>query len=304
MLPSSRRRLSRPLSGAAALLLIAGTLAPATPLRAEEGSAALRERLARAELLAGLTTVEGPGVTVTLRHSPKPVPKGADRSGFMLHDQDVNAVLNALRAAGAEALAIGTPEAPLERVLANTAAVEVKDGVEVNNRVFRAPYRIVAIGEARDLRAELYRKNGVVKRSGLDVMDMIQVTDSSRLLIPAARGVAPFRYARTVGDRTAVAAAPPAFQPAVREMPAPKPADAAPGRPSPRTPAAAPAIPVALRTGSLFGGKNLNKFHLTGCRFGERIEPAQRVQFSTPSEAQQNNRVPCRICRPDRSAAL
>src|SRR4029077_16909402 len=78
--------------------------APEPALPAPDDVNQLRDRLARAELLGGLTPVEGLGVVVTLRNSPRPLPKGSDPSNLLIHDQDVNAVLNALRAAGAEAL--------------------------------------------------------------------------------------------------------------------------------------------------------------------------------------------------------
>jgi len=289
----------RKLAALAAIVLIC-----VAPLRAEESPQALRERLARAELLAGLTAVEGPGLSITLRHSARAVPKGADRGSFRVHDQDVNAVLNALRAAGAEALALGAREQgneALERVLANTAAVDGKSGLEVNASVFKAPYRVLAIGDAKALRAELFRKGGVVQRAGLDVLGMIQLEDSARLTIPPAKAPGSFRFARVPGAEAPVR--PAGLRPAVREEPGLAPAPPV-VRSAPRTsPTEPPATAVAMRTGTFFGGKGLAKYHLSGCRFGERIEASQRVRFGSTTDARQGGRVPCAVCRPDQLAS-
>src|SRR5687768_16071351 len=95
---------------------------------AAPASQELAERLRRAELLAGVTEVEGPGVIVTLRHCPQKV-SGADPSSLMVRDQDVNAVLSALRSAGAEALAISGKGTDLERILVTSAARDTDLGI-------------------------------------------------------------------------------------------------------------------------------------------------------------------------------
>lgn len=159
----------------------------------------LDERVARAELLAGLTAVEGPGVLVTLRNSPRTAPSGVDKNSLLIHEQDVTGILNALRVGGSEALAIGSAAggAP-ERIVANTALREAPDGLVVNGSSLRPPYQITAIGEAQALRTELYRKDGVVRRAGLDTLQMVDVEDRTRLTLPPARSVPSFRYAQTI----------------------------------------------------------------------------------------------------------
>ncbi|MBC7105932.1 MAG: DUF881 domain-containing protein, partial [Firmicutes bacterium] len=68
--------------------------------------AALRQELEQARILAGVVEVKGPGVEVTLNDSNQPVQPGQNPNLYVLHDEDVLKVLNELRAAGAEALAI------------------------------------------------------------------------------------------------------------------------------------------------------------------------------------------------------
>lgn len=268
-------RLLRALA-AGALLLAAGAFAWAQP-----GPGDLAQRLARAELLAGLTAVTGPGIAVTLRHSPRVVPRGADPRGFRLHDQDVNGILNALRAGGAEALALAGRDGPPQRVLANTAAVESRDAFLVNGMPLLPPLRVLAIGDAGALRAALLRPAGVVKRAGLDTLQMVQLEDVSRLELPAAAAPRPFRFARPLGASAAL------------------PAAAAPPPPVSTAPTSAPAPPVPAAVGAgltVFGGRGLDRFHREGCRFGERIPADQRVFFRSPAEARGAGRVPCSVC--------
>jgi uncharacterized protein YlxW (UPF0749 family) len=186
-------------------LLALTALRSSAPARAgEEGDAppdrrALEERLARAEVLAGLTQVEGPGLIVHLRNSPKEPPKGQDPKGLRVSDQDFNAVLNALRVAGAEAMGVNGQGGPtFERVLLNTAARGLGSGIVLNGIAVQPPYQIHAIGDAFRMKTELLRVDGVVKKTGLDVLQMIEIQEAATIRLPAARDQE-IRYARAIG---------------------------------------------------------------------------------------------------------
>jgi uncharacterized protein YlxW (UPF0749 family) len=347
----------------------------------------------RAEMLAGLTGVTGPGVTVTLRPFTGTL-EGTRPANVVIHDYDVNAVLDALRAAGAEALAVGDENpAHLERIVATTAARPSRGGVMINETLLRAPIRILAIGDGHSMSAELREEGGVLTRTGLDLPGMAEIQESTVLALPAARATQDFRYARTVTPvapapgnaaggtlaakqpdvRTAVNPAdgaipvrPPdapagerlrpaatievhsasstpmesakkgsgepvaiirrnetvtpkelvktsATGPAVKPGPAkaegPKPDTTKPGpmaaataKPSVKASTSndhATAVPAGHAPGVVFGGKGLAKYHLPGCRFGERIPQNQRVTFHSAEDAEKNGRTPCPICHAD-----
>jgi len=83
-----------------------------------EGKAAterLTAELNRLRVLAGLTRVRGPGVIVWLTDAPKPA-SPEDPSSGIVHDTDLLMIVNELRNAGAEAIAINN-----QRVVATTA---------------------------------------------------------------------------------------------------------------------------------------------------------------------------------------
>lgn len=230
-----KRPLFCALAFAVALAGVAGSSFPAAAGESDE-SPELSRRLARAELLAGLTPVQGPGVVVKLRNSPRVAPRGVDRKALQVHEQDFNAILNVLRAAGAEALAIGGEgQAEPERVLVSTAVVEGYNGLVVNGVTLRQPFRILAIGDARRFRTELFREGGAVKKSGLDVLQMIEVEDGTLLSLPAARGSAEPRFARaSTGETPEISTPEPGSSAGSFSNPDPTPAPVAPAVIPPR----------------------------------------------------------------------
>jgi hypothetical protein len=321
----------------AALAVSALALAAVPGAGAPSGPPDLQKRLARAELLAGLTPVEGPGLVVTLANSPKKPPKGVDQRELMVGEQDVNAVLNALRAGGSEALAIAGKDGKRpERVLAWTAVRADRKGVEVHDASLQPPFRLLAIGDPKRLREELYRSEGVVRRLGLDTLEMIRVEESERIEIPAAQKPVELRFARAISNEPPVpSAAPAAASPQVpaaavrlpesrpinplrlETNPPPQAAPAAvPPAPAPKPevrgvvrrasspkpgdgPSGRPETPDPRPETACFGGKGLTKYHVPGCRFGERIAAAERVRFGSLEDARREGRKPCQVCCPE-----
>jgi uncharacterized protein YlxW (UPF0749 family) len=99
---------------------------------------------------AGRTGVRGPGVEVQLTDSKLPVdklPEGFSVDDIVVHQQDVQAVVNALWAGGAEAMMIQD-----QRIIATSAVRCVGNTLILQGRVYSPPYRIRAIGDPASLR--------------------------------------------------------------------------------------------------------------------------------------------------------
>ena len=92
---------------------------------------------------AGLEPVTGPGVTITLNDAPEAVQDTADTDidNLVVHQQDLQAVANALWAGGAEAMTIQD-----QRVVSTTGIRCVGNSVVLNDVPYAPPYRISAIG--------------------------------------------------------------------------------------------------------------------------------------------------------------
>jgi uncharacterized protein YlxW (UPF0749 family) len=108
-------------------------------LAATNAGTALQTELDQLELLDGDTPVEGPGVQVKLDNA-----KDADSSSTSLgtiFDRDVQAVVDALFASGAEAIAVNG-----QRLTAQSAIREAGDAILVDFRPLSPPYVIDAVG--------------------------------------------------------------------------------------------------------------------------------------------------------------
>jgi uncharacterized protein YlxW (UPF0749 family) len=92
---------------------------------------------------AGLSAVTGPGLVVTLEDAQRDqdVPEGTDPNWLVVHQQDIQAVANALWAGGAEAMALQG-----QRLVSTTGIKCVGNTVVLQGVPYSPPYRIEAIG--------------------------------------------------------------------------------------------------------------------------------------------------------------
>ena len=157
----------------------------------DEGSEALKTELEQMEITAGLTDVEGPGVTVIMQDSTAANVTG-DEADYLIHDNDIMSVINELRSAGAEAISLNG-----ERIVSTSEVRCTGAVVTVNGRRYAAPYVIFAIGDPDTLYSALTMRNGVV-----DILSQwgitVRVTASDQLLIPAYSGTVDYQYAKPV----------------------------------------------------------------------------------------------------------
>lgn len=152
--------------------------------------------LARAAEVAGTLPVRGPAVTVTLEDAPLSVkPAGVDEDLLVVHQQDIQAVVDALWSGGAEAMTIQG-----QRVSSRTGIKCVGNTVVVHSVPYAPPYVITAIGDQDALAAALqrspalrvYRQYADAYRLGWDVRRQASVT------LPAYTGPAEFSWAEPV----------------------------------------------------------------------------------------------------------
>jgi uncharacterized protein YlxW (UPF0749 family) len=132
--------------------------------RAEAGSdgriAAQQNRADASRAEAGFTAVHGPGLAVMLDDAPRRpdggLPVGARPDDVVVHQQDVQSVVNALWAGGAEAMTIMGI-----RVISTSAVRCVGNTLLLHGLVFSPPFRIEAIGNQDQMRAALAADPGV-----------------------------------------------------------------------------------------------------------------------------------------------
>lgn len=121
------------------------------------GFSGLQRELDEAALQASVSPVEGPGLRVTLMDAPHDVkPAGASDDDLVVHEQDIQAVVNALWAGGAEAMTIQG-----QRVVSTTGIKCVGNTVVLHGVPYAPPYVIEAIGDVELLEGSVERAPAV-----------------------------------------------------------------------------------------------------------------------------------------------
>jgi len=102
----------------------------------------LQEKINRVKVIAGLTDVKGPGVMVKLSDVPNPDLSVYAPASTIIHSYHVYEIVNELRKAGAQAIAING-----ERILPMSEQMCAGATIRVNRKRFSYPYIITAIGD-------------------------------------------------------------------------------------------------------------------------------------------------------------
>ncbi|MBO8136630.1 MAG: DUF881 domain-containing protein [Desulfotomaculum sp.] len=149
----------------------------------------IKNKINEVGILAGTVPAAGPGIEVTLNDSDAVLEPGENPNLYVLHDEDVLKVLNELRAAGAEALAIND-----QRMIATSEIICIGPTILTNgNKRLAAPFVITAIGNPDTLYSALFMKGGVaeqLKQWGIQV----SAKKVEKVVIPGYNGAITYNY--------------------------------------------------------------------------------------------------------------
>lgn len=141
------------------------------------------------KMISGQTAVEGQGIIITIEDSKQGSSSTNDPNLYLVHDEDLLKVINELRAAGAEAIAING-----QRLTAMSEIRCAGPTLSVNNVRTAPPFEIRAIGNSKDLVAAINMRGGVA--DALKVWGIvIDVQQREKLYIPAYKSSNQFKYA-------------------------------------------------------------------------------------------------------------
>jgi len=161
---------------------------------ADSAVAKAQDRVTPLRAPAGLTAVHGPGVEVVLDDAPGEPPGGnVDPNILVVHQSDLQAVVNALWAGGAEAMSIHG-----QRVIATSAVRCVGNTLLLNGEVFSPPFRVAAVGPSATMLKKLAASPGVkLFREAAGYYGLGYTVDvQNDIQIPAYRGPIALNYAR------------------------------------------------------------------------------------------------------------
>lgn len=142
-------------------------------LSQQASAAKLKQLLTQDEILAGTVPVTGPGVVVKWSNGNAP-------AAYQLTDIDLLLLVNELRAAGAEAIAING-----QRITAQTEIRSAAGYILINDSQSNAPFIIQAIGTPSTLAGALTLSGGLFDQSQQEGLSMT-IKKTQSVNIPAA----------------------------------------------------------------------------------------------------------------------
>lgn len=143
----------------------------------------LRKKVDALEPATGLTAVQGPGIRVTLTDAPDAgKDPDIDPNIQVVHQQDIQAYVNALWAGGAEAISLQG-----QRLMATTGIVCVGNVVKLDGVPYSPPYVIEAVGNTAGMYDSLATSPETVSyaRYSQDYQLGLDVEQDNRLVIKA-----------------------------------------------------------------------------------------------------------------------
>ena len=156
-----------------------------------------QRHVARLEDPAGLVPRSGPGLTVTLSDAPEDVINNTTRdlNYLVVHQQDIQAVVNAMWGAGATAVTVQG-----QRVVSTTGIKCEGNAVQLQGVPYSQPYRISAVGDQTallnaidsDRYLQVYREQAA--DPSISVGWDLQLEDS--VTAPAYDGLLDLNYAK------------------------------------------------------------------------------------------------------------
>ncbi len=121
---------------------------------ADAAMTAIQKRNAVLAADAGLDPIRGPGLVVTLTDAQRDAngrfPRDASPDDLVVHQQDIEGVLNALWNGGAEGIQMQD-----QRIIGTSAPRCVGNTLLLNGRTYSPPYVITAIGDSSAMQAAL-----------------------------------------------------------------------------------------------------------------------------------------------------
>lgn len=160
-----------------------------------DSSSDLTSRLQEYNALLGYTEVKGPGIVITLQDGDSSV-LGGLATQYIVHDEDLYQVVNALKNVGAEAISING-----QRITNRTAIACVGNVITVNEQKLGSPFVIQAIGPSLYLHSSLTMPGGYLEYlKGYGVKVDVKQIDKDTIVIPKYDGVYTSTYTSNVEE--------------------------------------------------------------------------------------------------------
>jgi uncharacterized protein YlxW (UPF0749 family) len=140
----------------------------------------LRKEWELIRLHTGLVDVKGPGIIIKLDDAPAMQPD-AEPGWFIIHDQDIKFILNDLKYAGAQAIAING-----ERIVPMSNQTCAGPTILINDNRYSVPYIIEAIGDPDELYETMINNKTIIEMMQFDIR--IEITKAKEIKLSKFSG--------------------------------------------------------------------------------------------------------------------
>jgi len=151
----------------------------------------LKSEIELTKASAGLTRMEGPGVVIIVADGTRDLIEDENPNNVLVHDLDIRAMVDDLRNAGAEAIAING-----QRVVLGKSKIQCTGPtIKINDVVFAPPYVIEAIGDRKFLESAINAPDSFsasLRSWGV----FVEVNTSISVVIPPYEGFVSYDYVK------------------------------------------------------------------------------------------------------------
>ena len=144
------------------------------------------------EMAMGDTALEGPGLKITLDDSSQPLQRGEDPNISIVHNDDLLRLVNELKSAGSEAVAIND-----QRLVSTSEIACAGTTILINKSRVAPPFVIRAIGNPDTMDSALTMRGGIVEYLQFYGIQ-VNIAKKSKVVLPAYSGSTLFKYAKPV----------------------------------------------------------------------------------------------------------
>ncbi len=160
----------------------------------------LKDQVSDLEPVTGMTPARGPGVRVVLDDAPRSAGReGLDPNVLVVHEQDIQAYVNALWAGGAEAISLQG-----QRLISTTGIKCVGNTVLLEGVPYSPPYRIAAVGDVDGMLAAIDTTPETVTYADYarEYQLGLKIGATDDLDVPAYSGQISVQYAQSTAGRS------------------------------------------------------------------------------------------------------
>jgi uncharacterized protein YlxW (UPF0749 family) len=142
-----------------------------------------KQKIEQLSPVAGFTAMSGPGLTVVLNDAPQvdlsiPENERPDVNDLLIHQEDVQAVVNALWAGGAQGVSLMG-----KRVISTSAVKCVGNTLLLHGKVYSPPFKIQAVGDIEKLTNSLRTDpNVTILQDYVDLYGLVYDVQRSQLI--------------------------------------------------------------------------------------------------------------------------